>query len=267
MGLTSFFGFFLDFVSGNFLLRFNENVLLCISLIPILFLFKQRSKLILLLPILMFACMPITRGSQLGLLLILFICFYITMIYERKSLPIFLAAAFISIPFFSIIISQNYYLEGFVSREAANFTDKSTLIRLAEFNSILALNDFRDFFYLFFGRGFGSYVFFDPLIINTELVLTLTDYSQDEIASGTMIKPHAFISYYLMKYGIIGVFIFTGLHAYLLFTKNYSLFLLNLGLSYFIIWNSYWLPMVAFLFGVLLGLNFFEKIEKKGMTA
>ena len=89
MGFTSFFAFFTDFISGDFLLKFNENVLLCISLIPILFLFKQRNKLILLLPILMFACLPITRGSQLGLLLIFFICFYITMLYERKSLPIF----------------------------------------------------------------------------------------------------------------------------------------------------------------------------------
>ena len=267
MGFTSFFAFFLDFISGNFLLKFNENVLLCISLIPVLFLFKQRNKLFLLLPILMLACLPITRGSQLGLMLIFFICFYIAILYERKSLPIFLVAAFLSIPLFSIIISQNYYLEGFVTREAANFTDKSTLIRLAEFNSILALNDLRDFFYLFFGRGFGSYVLFDPLIINTELVLTLTDFSQDEIVSGTMIKPHTFIAYYLMKYGIVGVFIFIGLHLYLLFTKNYNLFLLNLGLSYFIMWNSYWMPMVAFLFGILLSLNFFEKIEKKGMTA
>ena len=78
-----------------------------------------------------------------------------------------------------------------------------------------------------------------------------------------MIKPHTFIAYYLMKYGIVGVFIFIGLHLYLLFTKNYNLFLLNLGLSYFIIWNSYWMPMVAFCFGVLLSLNFFEKLKKK----
>ena len=96
---------------------------------------------------------------------------------KEKLTNLFSSSIYIYSTFFNNNFS-NYYLEGFVTREAANFTDKSTLIRLAEFNSILALNDLRDFFYLFFGRGFGSYVLFDPLIINTELVLTLTDFSQ-----------------------------------------------------------------------------------------
>lgn len=147
-------------------------------------------------------------------------------------------------------------------------------IRLFELKNIVAEINENGPGKLFFGKGAGGTFNFEHY--ESPVRLGIGAFSKKEIAEGTFLKPHSFVSYWLLKGGIIGLVWYTGgiLYIFLVALKRTirSRLVVNEFESFMIFfcpvvcWVGWWKPVIAFLFGcfsgVLLSSN--NMTSKKG---
>lgn len=144
---------------------------------------------------------------------------------------------------------------GFIQRKSAivyNLSvDKSSSVRLLELNQVLSGNSVS----LLLGKGLGSYIDLNEMNIS----LDLADFSEKELVERRGIQPHFFITYLILKLGILGTLLFTIYAMIAVKVKSVRYFILYLGLLF----GFYWIPLVAFIFGIVLrnGDSFYSRAE------
>ena len=147
---------------------------------------------------------------------------------------------------------------------------KSPKVRLYEAKNILS-EESENVIPLIVGKGFGASFDFrrNPLPFN----LDISDYSENELKSGRYFRPHFFISYTMLKGGVLFLVFYIYI-IWLLASASWKKrqvshpndFIMNFGFYYSIFainmyWQGHQIFMFAFLFVFVL-LNNFKKVER-----
>lgn len=270
-----FFGILLGFMSVIYLLRdyylldfkLKYNVSVFFSVVSlslaIVFLKVNSIKSFFIFIFLFIACIPVTRGEQLALFYSIFFAIVVGCILNLKSrvfTRVFFIVMLLVLAVFSMYVIYPSFVE-FILRKLEFFmtgdvtVDKSSSIRVMEFNSILAVDSALDMFHLLFGQGFSGY-----FIINDHAFLTgsvdLADFPSDQIAQSKFYQPHIFISYWVLKYGILGAVLLLILHLPKKFSVKDGKAILLFSFLFTVLWQSYWFPVYAFFGGVLVSFTY-----------
>ena len=128
--------------------------------------------------------------------------------------------------------------------------DKSALVRVAEWGQVTAVHSVSDAVALLFGRGFGGSFNLGGQF--GRLALDFSDYGPTELALGQAYQPHLFVTYWILKVGIIGSIALLAIHIRGVTRTSRSQRYLLLSFLLPILWQAYWVPAYAFLTGVLL---------------
>ena len=221
---------------------------------------------------------PVTRSEQLILILtfVLFISIVRKLIKKQalNNLSIRYFNFNLILIGFSFLISvrmmylyiPNYY--EFFMRKLSFFIDfdstidKSASIRALEFDRVMQIHEGRDIFTVLFGKGLGAYFSYnDSSVLQS---LDLADYNSFEIRNNMFFQPHFFITYYLLKSGVVGllliIYLFIRPLKYVAYELNHYGLLFVLALPY-LLFSSYWIPMVGFLSGFFLRLSNYVKTK------
>jgi hypothetical protein len=215
------FEIFLDFYLSNYKLRYVTS---SIYFSPILFYIgcledDGQIKRVVVLSLGLLSIIPLTRGEQLIFFvnLLIFIYFlkkqFFNKYVKNKSkiimyVLVFLFTTIISLHVVSVYFPDSYSL---FQRKISVFLlnsqdfDKSANVRVSEVESIFSFDNFKDLYYLSFGRGLWGFFELDPSV---SMNLDFSDFSQDEIQKGTYYLPHSFFTFHILKFGILGLVVF-----------------------------------------------------------
>lgn len=140
-------------------------------------------------------------------------------------------------------VDQSSFM-GLIQRKASIVrdleVDKSSSIRGEELSLVFEAS-IQD---LMLGKGLGSYID----LTRMQSSMDLADFSERELNEAKGIQPHFFVSYLLLKYGILGSMVLIGV----LVGRLRSLGFIGWGLSFGLLSGFYWIPFVAFIFGIIL---------------
>lgn len=257
--------FLKDIYTGELLLKYNHATF--ISIIGLALglttnTIKKNIKLYVI-PFLIIGAIPITRGEQLIFLISIVISFVYIICRGKSKYDLFSAflALITAALAFGYLLSFDNALSDFILRKLEFFLvgdtliDKSSSIRVVEFFTILSNSGVYNIFNILFGNGLGSTFSFDYSYTSN---LDLADFNREEIESNRFLMPHLFISYWLLKFGLIGtIFIITIYTKYFLLASGYRLIYLIFLPT--LLWQAYWSPGYAFLTGVLFGVSLLMK--------
>lgn len=268
--ILTLFNFFYDFSQNYFKLQYSINTL------NILFVFfflitlrKYKIYFNILFIITFFLLIPFTRGEQLNYLILILISI-VVLIYQKNYKINFQFIIYIIIISFVIInsiiyiqynfeSSYNYFISKISFFIEGSSTDHSSSMRINELVAIVNFDYFYDYYKLLFGHGFGGYYVFDHTLLRK---LNFADYSPEEIINNQFYQPHMFLTYFLLKTGIVGtifiVYIFiSNLNFRIDLDKYREAALMNrlyIFVFFSLIYNSYWMPQIAFLSGFIISI-------------
>lgn len=257
--------FLKDLYTGELLLKYNHSSYISsigLALVLTTDVIRNRLKMFVL-PLLVIGAIPITRGEQLIFIISMLISLYYMGVHRKTKSDLLIVALLLTTAFVSIsyIISLDNTLSDFLLRKFEFFSsadvtvDKSSSIRVVEFLTILSSSGSYNPLSILFGGGFGETFSFDYSFTSR---LDLADFNQEEIESNRFLIPHLFISYWLLKFGVIGTLFLSSLHLkYFKMSKDYRLVYLIFIPS--LLWQAYWSPGYAFLTGVLFGCSILIK--------
>jgi hypothetical protein len=162
---------------------------------------------------------PGGRGSVIQFAALLIVYMYYIKKYNNDNRVLYKVIIYVP-----IIVSVLYYvivnneaLYSYLSYKSLFFTyeiisgnySQSPSVRLYEFREIvMSLID--SLYGLFIGWGAGGY--FTYKHVSPSLILTVSDYSLEDIIRGMFYKPHTFVNYWLLKSGIIGLALYLLIH-------------------------------------------------------
>lgn len=257
--------FLKDIYTGELLLKYNHSSYISsigLALVLTTDVIRNRLKM-LVLPLLVIGAIPITRGEQLIFIISMLISLYYMGVHRKTKSDLLIVALFLATTFISIsyIISLDNTLSDFLLRKFEFFSsadvtvDKSSSIRVVEFLTILSSSGSYNPLSILLGGGFGETFSFDYSFTSR---LDLADFNQEEIENNSFLTPHLFISYWLLKFGLLGTLFLSSIHLkYFKISKDYRLVYLIFIPS--LLWQAYWSPGYAFLTGVLFGCSILTK--------
>lgn len=248
----------------------NSNDYLTLGTLPYLFIpafcyflidkkIKHRNILIILS---LFCSISASRGNII--IFVLSIMFALSLLaYKKKSLGIyfkFILSAAVVVPFFMFVFSFlntniinlfSYKLDFFTSELfSGEELNESTAIRLLETNQIIT-DGINNFVFLIFGKGMGG-GFSLPHVFD----LTTAAFSQTQLDLNFFYRPHTFINYYLLKGGLVLLFLFIYVN-FTIFKKSIkSNNNIEIFIGFFVLLSPFyfWVPEFLFLNGVFYGL-------------
>ncbi|MCH1548475.1 MAG: hypothetical protein L7S44_07965 [Flavobacteriaceae bacterium] len=235
--ILTIFNLIYDTISNDFKYKYSSDLIFLIPLFGILMLNKSKIKNIFLFII------PVTRTD-----IILYLLLILNKI--KLSFPLILTTLItvliLSLYNFDQVFTQSEQsFTSFILRESGlasnSVLDKSLMVRIYELQSLLN----QSFVQVMFGNGFGSFFELD----NVNLTLDQSDFSKDELVKNKFSQPHTFISYLILKIGIIG---FIAI-SYLTFTHVKGGILIKALLSLCFLTSFYWVPLSAYIWGIYLG--------------
>ncbi|MFY0620532.1 MAG: hypothetical protein JXQ89_02430 [Pelagimonas sp.] len=255
LGFMTLTNFAIDQLNGHLLLQYNHNTYFSIISLG-LAIFSLRtasaSGVIAILAIFIGAA-PIVRGAQLVFLFTVLLAFFYSLSDKRSvsrtTKLVVIGAAIFSLSIY-IMTTENALSEFFFRKFAFFqkldfFLDESTSVRVMELQAIFRMDTLPDMLTLLFGHGLGGTFSLPTLSVS---YLTLADFPESEIASNSFSQPHLFLSYWILKYGVMG----TALFLYTLFrvtaqrTIEFRLLAISLPALF---WQGYWSPGYALFFG------------------
>lgn len=235
--VLTIFNLIYDTISNDFKYKYSSDLIFLIPLFGILMLNKSKIKNIFLFII------PVTRTD-----IILYLLLILNKI--KLSFPLILTTLItvliLSLYNFDQVFTQSgQSFTSFILRESGlasnSVLDKSLMVRIYELQSLLN----QSFVQVMFGNGFGSFFELD----NVNLTLDQSDFSKDELVKNKFSQPHTFISYLILKIGIIG---FIAI-SYLTFTHVKGGIIIKALLSLCFLTSFYWVPLSAYIWGIYLG--------------
>jgi hypothetical protein len=126
--------------------------------------------------------------------------------------------------------------------------DKSTSVRTLELMAVLNFDSAMTTFQTFLGKGFGGQFAHDSMNL---FWFDYSDYNQNELSKNLFGQPHSFVAYYILKFGLVGLFVIFSQAVFSIFRNpkhalGYIIFLPTL------LWQSYWSPGYAVLTGMVI---------------
>jgi hypothetical protein len=255
LGFMTLTNFAIDLLGGHLLLEYNHNTYFSIISLG-LAIFSLRtanvSGLTAML-VMVIGAVPIVRGEQLVFLLTVLLAFFYS-VSDKRSDSRITKFVVIGVAIFAMsiyILTTENALSDFFLRKFAFFKkldfflDESTSVRVMELQAIFRMDTLPDVLTLLFGHGLGGTFSLPASSVSS---LTLADFPESEIASNSFSQPHLFLSYWILKYGVIG----TALFLYTLFrfmaqrTIEFRLLVISLPALF---WQGYWSPAYALFFG------------------
>lgn len=247
--IITFFSLLSDFLLDDFKFKYSINFIYIVPVIGFLLLIKAKKTSLFLLNI------PITTTD---------IFLYLGLMFKKvklKSVLFISSFVLIFVMIYGIAIDdvENDSFAGFLLRETkinSDITvDKSLLVRTFEIGSFLKGSELN----IIFGRGFGGYFVLDDFPLN----LDLSDFSEFELINKKFNQPHTFITYLLMKFGLIGFLLIT----YFTFRFSYGSFIFRCIFTLSVLSSFYWVPLIAFMWGSYNSIiNQHEKISNFSRT-
>jgi hypothetical protein len=253
-----------DLALGRFLLKYNTSVLFSIGALTILvFTGDFRSTTNQLAAVLIaVSAFPITRGEQLifGLNGVMIALFLARNLSPERGAVRRAGAAAAGVVAIALVVSfvarQSEETAEFVQRKFELFSslgqslDKSMFVRLAEVESTIGEGEIQDVPNLLVGRGFGGFIPLGPAFRG--LTLDRADYSAEELSTGRAYQPHLFLTYWVLKFGLLGALGLIVLYAHPLIRGERTARLTYLAMLLPLLWQGYWVPVFAFLTGGLI---------------
>ena len=213
---------------------------------------------------------PITRGEQINM----FICFliYVTLSFHREHnrsyKNFFMSKALVIgcvLSFLTGLIYIYAYLPETWNMVVMKFSffmstdlnhDQSSSVRSSEFESIFAMQSLYDFIEIAIGKGLFGYYSLDRTVLT---YLNESDFSLLEIENNRFFSTHNFLSFHLLKFGVIGTaFILIYYISCVSFRNVFSC-----ELNYFLVLSfvpimyiSYFSPVFSFYYSFLLMVNY-----------
>lgn len=128
-------------------------------------------------------------------------------------------------------------------------------VRVYEIKNVVAIA-LSSPFKLLFGNGFGGTFQFNAAPLPGEVVLDLKSYGARDLATGMYATTHSFLSFVLLKYGVIGLVVYFSLPiraavSHLRSRRPFGWLLFALALLH--VYNYYWRIEFMILMGVLIG--------------
>lgn len=256
----------IDLVLGRFLLNYNTALFFSVGALAVTLTAADLKNWPTRIGALVIAVssIPLTRGEQLilGLNLLLVLGVLLAglrqpgMAVRRLTLAGFAGGILFSAVL--VIVQQSedtarFFTEKFeLFRSLGQVLDKSTLVRVAEFEATLPQDDITQLPALLVGKGFGgSFALGKPF---AGLALDYADYSSDELAQGRAYHPHFFLTYWLLKFGLLGTILFWFFHVLPIARSKGLPRLILLCFLGPVIWQGFWVPVYAFIAGLLTGI-------------
>lgn len=148
--------------------------------------------------------------------------------------------------------------------DATHDMSGSGKVRIYELLNVYREN-MNSFYQYFFGKGFGGTYSFDYFPMYDVEALDLKSFSNDQLQTGIYYSTHSFSSYMLLKYGLVGLFV------YLLFPlkiiadsfkniKNSNLHIIILLFTILSIYSYYWRLEIAILIGIFF--TFYNELRR-----
>ena len=128
-----------------------------------------------------------------------------------------------------------------------------------ELGSLVDVRQASDVLYLLTGHGFGGFQVFDSDM--NALGLNLADYSASELEGGYFLSPHLFLSYWLLKVGVVGIVLYSLAYACPLASTNIYFRNVYAASVLVLLWQGYWTPSFALLTGIFFGLRFHSEVS------
>ena len=271
LGFSAILTFMKDMWTGELLLQYNHSTYFSIIALGI-FLYaapvrSPRSLTIFLL--LAIGAFPVVRGEQLLLvvtLLISMLVFAIDRGTKSKITKILILGALFFAGFTYISTVENS-LTAFINRKMALFLtgnlflDNSSSTRILELRAIVPGDRLTDIFPFLFGRGFGGTFSLDPSAISG---LSLADFPAHELERNRFSQPHLFITYWLLKYGLVGSIVFAGF-LFAGFPYGTAAFRSFVIAAPTLFWQGYWSPGYALLTGFFWAMVLSASAAEKGL--
>ncbi|HAS8547364.1 TPA: hypothetical protein I7775_20370 [Vibrio vulnificus] len=269
--LLSIMYFIKDAVTADFKLRYvTSSIFFIASLFYIALNNKVSNVVKLLIPVVgVIVFFPITRGEQLNLMLCFFIYFLLSFSQvHNKSYKDFFMSKIIVVCFVMAFILGALYIYNYlpetwnmIMMKFEFFTssdlnhDQSSSVRSSEFAQILYISNFWDFIEILIGKGLYGYYSFEHTFTS---YLNESDFSLYEIQNNIFFTTHNFLSFHILKFGLIGTSIILNFYIFSVrllspFCSKLNLFLI-LSLPA-IIYMSYFNPIFSFYYSFLLMVN------------
>ncbi|NVJ60863.1 MAG: hypothetical protein HWE27_10760 [Gammaproteobacteria bacterium] len=239
----------------------------------------------LLLPLAILASVKISRGEIAYIMMeALLLIFVVALLYKnslKKVTKVYSKNALVGLIVVALPVSwmalYNEYLFNFLVYKFSFFTTEiwsgdvafSASTRMYEFLNIVAFQ-MENFRALIIGRGLGGY--FDFTFFPLGYELGLSDFSSKELELGVFFKPHFFINFVLLKFGLTGLLLYSGLclslayQGYRLASKSdgvkklfgvYAIFLCIYS------FNMFWQPILMLISAITLTFLFYENITRR----
>ena len=267
LGFMTLTNFAIDLLNGHLLLQYNHNTYFSIiSLGVAIFSLRTASASgVTAMLVIFIGAVPIVRGEQLVFLFTVLLAFFYS-VSDKRSSSRTTKLVVIGMAIFAVstyILTTENALSDFFLRKFSFFQkldfflDESTGVRVMELQAIFKTDTLPDVLTLLFGHGLGGTFSLPASSVSS---LTLADFPESEIASNSFSQPHLFLSYWILKYGVIG----TALFLYTLFrvtakrTIEFRLLAISLPALF---WQGYWSPAYALIFGFFWAFAVLKKSE------